>query len=246
MGAGDRLVGRQQLRSFPPEVDANSTGRRAARSERRAGAVAEARPGDRLRDADRTEAATRAGAGADIRVHASRPRGHHRDDARARRADRRQAAADAAAAAHRTAARRGSARRVAGTAAAEDAAGLRARSRARCARSTPAAATASFTICSSWPAAPMCSATSSEQSVQMSTEMILARTPEVIIELHYGDSLKPPRSTPNGGSGMRCRRCRPSGTIASICLTGDEFVVPGPRIVVAAERFARTLHPEAF
>jgi len=29
-------------------------------------------------------------------------------------------------------------------------------------------------------------------------------------------------------------------------LVGDEFVVPGPRIVVAAERFARTLHPEAF
>jgi ABC-type Fe3+-hydroxamate transport system substrate-binding protein len=29
-------------------------------------------------------------------------------------------------------------------------------------------------------------------------------------------------------------------------LIGDEFVVPGPRIVIAAERFARTLHPEAF
>jgi ABC-type Fe3+-hydroxamate transport system substrate-binding protein len=29
-------------------------------------------------------------------------------------------------------------------------------------------------------------------------------------------------------------------------LTGDEFVVPGPRIVLAAERFARILHPEAF
>jgi ABC-type Fe3+-hydroxamate transport system substrate-binding protein len=29
-------------------------------------------------------------------------------------------------------------------------------------------------------------------------------------------------------------------------LAGDEFVIPGPRIVVAAERFARTLHPEAW
>ena len=29
-------------------------------------------------------------------------------------------------------------------------------------------------------------------------------------------------------------------------LGGDEFVVPGPRIVIAAERFARTLHPEAW
>jgi hypothetical protein len=29
-------------------------------------------------------------------------------------------------------------------------------------------------------------------------------------------------------------------------MVGDEFVVPGPRIVSAAERFARVLHPDAF
>jgi hypothetical protein len=29
-------------------------------------------------------------------------------------------------------------------------------------------------------------------------------------------------------------------------MVGDEFVVPGPRIVSAAERFARVLHPEVF
>jgi hypothetical protein len=29
-------------------------------------------------------------------------------------------------------------------------------------------------------------------------------------------------------------------------LTGDEFVVPGPRVVQAAEELARLLHPEAF
>ena len=27
---------------------------------------------------------------------------------------------------------------------------------------------------------------------------------------------------------------------------GDEFVVPGPRVVQAVEEMARTLHPEAF
>jgi hypothetical protein len=26
-------------------------------------------------------------------------------------------------------------------------------------------------------------------------------------------------------------------------LTGDEFVVPGPRIVLAAQRLVRTIHP---
>src|SRR5206468_12206976 len=32
-----------------------------------------------------------------------------------------------------------------------------------------------------------------QQSVDMSTEMILARAPDVILELHYGESLKPER-----------------------------------------------------
>jgi iron complex transport system substrate-binding protein len=27
-------------------------------------------------------------------------------------------------------------------------------------------------------------------------------------------------------------------------LTGDQFVVPGPRIVLAAEQFAQALHPD--
>jgi ABC-type Fe3+-hydroxamate transport system substrate-binding protein len=29
-------------------------------------------------------------------------------------------------------------------------------------------------------------------------------------------------------------------------LQGEEFVVPGPRVVVATERLAKTLHPELF
>src|SRR5206468_11563524 len=32
-----------------------------------------------------------------------------------------------------------------------------------------------------------------QQSVDMSTEMILTRAPDVILELHYGESLKPER-----------------------------------------------------
>ena len=77
--------------------------------------------------------------------------------------------------------------------------------------------------------------------------MILTRAPEVILELHYGDSLKPERRwTPSGWSGTRCRRVPAVRNNRVYLLAGDEFVVPGPRIVVAAERFARTLHPEAF
>jgi iron complex transport system substrate-binding protein len=83
------------------------------------------------------------------------------------------------------------------------------------------------------------------QSADMSTEMILTRAPEVILELHYGDSLK--------RESMAAER-RVWDTLRSVpavrndrvyLLTGDQFVVPGPRIVLAAEQFARALHPDA-
>lgn len=83
-------------------------------------------------------------------------------------------------------------------------------------------------------------------AVAMSTEMVIARSPEVIIEVHYGDSLKTIRID----SERRVWNALPSvpavrsGRIH--LLAGDEFVVPGPRVAVAAERFARALHPEAF
>lgn len=85
-----------------------------------------------------------------------------------------------------------------------------------------------------------------KQSVEMSTEMILTRKPEVVIELHYGNSLNL--------AGMDAERLvwntLPSLPAVSnkrvYLLAGDEFVVPGPRIVLAAERFARTLHPDAW
>jgi len=84
------------------------------------------------------------------------------------------------------------------------------------------------------------------QSVQMSTEMILTRAPEVIIELQYGDS--PRREQIDAET--RVWNALPSVPAVRNkrvhLMVGDEFVVPGPRIVIAAERFARALHPEAF
>lgn len=85
-----------------------------------------------------------------------------------------------------------------------------------------------------------------QQSVDMSTEMILTRAPEVILELHYGDSLKPERFDAE----RRVWNALPSVPAVKnnrvFLLAGDEFVVPGPRVVIAADRFARTLHPEAW
>lgn len=84
-----------------------------------------------------------------------------------------------------------------------------------------------------------------KQSVMMSTEMVLLRAPDVILELHYGDSA----TRENIESERRVWNALPSvpavrsGRI--YLLTGDEFVVPGPRIVLAADQFARALHPDA-
>jgi len=84
------------------------------------------------------------------------------------------------------------------------------------------------------------------QSVTMSSEMVLARAPEVIIELHYGESLKPELLD----SERKVWNALPSVPAVRnnrvYLLTGDEFVVPGPRITIAADRFARALHPEAY
>jgi iron complex transport system substrate-binding protein len=82
--------------------------------------------------------------------------------------------------------------------------------------------------------------------VDMSTEMILTRAPEAILELHYGESLKPDQFDAE----RRVWNALPSVPAVRnkrvFLLSGDEFVVPGPRVVIAAERFARTLHPEAW
>jgi cobalamin transport system substrate-binding protein len=85
-----------------------------------------------------------------------------------------------------------------------------------------------------------------KQAVEASTELVLGRAPDAIVELHYGESLK--------REGLELERAV-WNTLASVpavkskrvyLLTGDEFVVPGPRIALAVEKLARTLHPEAW
>jgi len=81
-----------------------------------------------------------------------------------------------------------------------------------------------------------------QQSVVTSTEMILSRAPDVIIELRYTRSSSPVDT-------------RPWNALASVpavkqhrihVLEGDEFVVPGPRVGAATERLSRAIHPEAW
>jgi len=84
-----------------------------------------------------------------------------------------------------------------------------------------------------------------QQSVQASTEMLLARRPDAIVELRYGDD----RRAVNIDQELSVWKTLPS--IPAVrnhrlhLLVGDEFVVPGPRIVNAARRLAEALHPGA-
>jgi len=85
-----------------------------------------------------------------------------------------------------------------------------------------------------------------KQAVQASTEMLIASKPDVIIELLYGDSLK------NADIAKELRAWDALASVPAVrthrilALTGDEFVVPGPRVVDATRKLARAIHPDAF
>jgi iron complex transport system substrate-binding protein len=84
------------------------------------------------------------------------------------------------------------------------------------------------------------------ESVQMTAETILARQPEVILELRVG--AEPPAEE-------RARTAASWNILSAVpavrdgrvhLLWGEELVVPGPRIAAGTLRLARALHPEAF
>jgi len=83
-----------------------------------------------------------------------------------------------------------------------------------------------------------------QAAVAMSTEMVLARAPEAIIELHYGEPWPDARLAAERRvwSGLPSLPAVRTGRI--VLLAGDELVVPGPRVTLAAERLAAFLHPD--
>jgi ABC-type Fe3+-hydroxamate transport system substrate-binding protein len=84
------------------------------------------------------------------------------------------------------------------------------------------------------------------ESVQPSTETLLARAPQVILEVR-AEGLIEPAAAP--------AERRVWSVLASVpavrdnrvyFLVGGQLVVPGPRLAQGVEDFARTLHPEVF
>jgi iron complex transport system substrate-binding protein len=85
-----------------------------------------------------------------------------------------------------------------------------------------------------------------QESVQATTELILARRPDVVLELHEGPEFSPAQvrdavaawTTVASVPAVKARRV--------LVVSGTGLVVPGPRVARAVERIARALHPERF
>lgn len=85
-----------------------------------------------------------------------------------------------------------------------------------------------------------------QEAVRVSTEMLLSRKPEIVIDLHYqtiGDTTK---SITEQKIWERLPSIPAVITGRIYKLYGDYLVVPGPRMGEAAEILGRTLHPKAF
>lgn len=84
------------------------------------------------------------------------------------------------------------------------------------------------------------------ESVQPSHETLIARAPEVILELR-ATHLVPPADAARERAIWSSLASIPAVRNGRIqFLNGDYLVVPGPRVAIAVEAFARALHPEAF
>ena len=82
------------------------------------------------------------------------------------------------------------------------------------------------------------------QAVQASTEQIIARRPDVILEIRAANS-----AFPSGDRDAELRVWQTVGAVPAVrrgrvhFLFDDRIVIPGPRVVEGTEVLARTLHP---
>lgn len=85
----------------------------------------------------------------------------------------------------------------------------------------------------------------SRESVQPSIETLLARAPDVILEVRATGLIeKIPAAERDAWAALSSVPAVKNGHVH--LMTGDYLVVPGPRLAMATEAFARVLHPDAF
>lgn len=83
-----------------------------------------------------------------------------------------------------------------------------------------------------------------QESVQVSTEMILTRAPDVILEIRDRDALPADRvaSLTRDWARLASVPAVKHGRVHVV--TGSGLTVPGPRVAAAIERLAQVLHPD--
>ena len=81
------------------------------------------------------------------------------------------------------------------------------------------------------------------ESVQATTELILARAPDVIIEMREGPALTDAETRTRAADWARLAAVPAVKSGRVHVLSGEGLVVPGPRVAMAVERLAATLHP---
>jgi iron complex transport system substrate-binding protein len=84
------------------------------------------------------------------------------------------------------------------------------------------------------------------QAVRTSTEMLIARAPDVVLDLHYSRQLTAAAIEKERGAWQLIPSVPAVRNGRIHIMLGDHLVVPGPRIGAAAEEFSRALHPEVW
>lgn len=81
------------------------------------------------------------------------------------------------------------------------------------------------------------------ESVQATTEVILARAPDVILEVREGSERSDDERRRMAADWARLSTVPAVKSGRVLIVSGDGLVVPGPRVAAAVERFADALHP---
>jgi len=80
------------------------------------------------------------------------------------------------------------------------------------------------------------------QSLQLTSELLLTRSPDVIVEIRSG-----PGARSNDRDAWRALSAVPAVRDGRVYLFTDEFMsIPGPRVPEAVLTIAKTLHPDVF
>lgn len=85
-----------------------------------------------------------------------------------------------------------------------------------------------------------------QESVQATTEVLLARAPDVILEVREGPPLGDAQAAASVAAWTRLAAIPAVKAGRVHVVSGTGLVVPGPRVADAVERFARALHPQRF